>query len=250
MIPYVNKIVSRFLSSHVTKHDDHSWRRLFVRTISAQLHIFGLIAALAVTAYLTLLLFKRSHDLPPRHWVACFVFSISGLLVFASSSLLHIFCDGFRISKSFYRSLRFLDHASIYLFIAGCYTVFVFNAIQPPWDSIILFIVWITAILGLFYSGLKHLLPKVLRRRWISTGFFLALGWTILIRLPEAWQALSGLSKLLLVAGGFFYTLGACVFATRRPNLWPGVFGFHEIWHVAVLLGYAFHAAMVLNFYR
>lgn len=250
MISLFKNLVIRFSSTHIAKHDDHSLARFLARTVSAQLHTFGFVLAFGFSALLLMLLPARTPTVELRHFVAAILFGLSGLMVFASSSLLHFLADGFRISTPFFRVLRFLDHASIYLFIAACYTVFVINTIKAPWDSIILTIVWSTAVIGLCYTAFKSLLPKPLRNRWVSTGIFLALGWTILIRLPEAWQSLDSIERFLLVLGGFFYTVGAAVYASRRPNPLPKVFGYHEIWHLAVLLGYASHSAMVLGFYK
>lgn len=250
MIPALKRSISAKLSPHITTHSDHSLRRLLLRTVSAQLHSLGFLLALGFSTTLLMAIYQQSPGLDRIHWISAVIFGLTGLMVFASSSLLHFLADGFQISIGFFRLLRFLDHASIYLFIAGCYTVFVINTIQAPWNSIILTIVWSTAILGLVYTALKSRLPKLLRSRWVSTGLFLALGWTILIRLPEAWQALETAERGLLVIGGFFYTAGAAVYASRQPNPYPKIFGFHEIWHLAVLLGYVSHSAMVLSFYK
>lgn len=250
MISLFKNVVIRFSSAHIAKHSDHSFARFLARTVSAQLHAFGFVLALGISTLLLFALLSHASHVELRHLFAAVLFCIAGLLVFASSSLLHFLADGFRISKPFFRTLRFLDHASIYLFIAACYTVFIINTVKAPWDSIILAVVWSTAAVGLCYTAFKSVLPRSLQNRWVSTGIFLALGWTILLRLPEAWQSLDTIERTLLCLGGFFYTAGAAVYASRRPNPIPKVFGHHEIWHLAVLFGYVSHSAMVLAFYR
>lgn len=76
------------------------------------------------------------------------------------------------------------------------------------------------------------------------------MGWVLIIRAPELFSKTSPMASFLLVAGGLSYTLGAVVYALKKPNPIPGWFGFHEIWHVAVMLGYGFHYFLILGFYR
>lgn len=249
MISSFLKWITSLLSEHISKHSDHSLRRFLVRTISAQLHIIGFILALGFSVVLLAAIFKRSPDLDRSHWISATIFGLTGLLVFASSSLLHFLDDGFQLSSPFQDALRLLDHSSIYLFIAGCYTAFVVNTLEAPWDLYILTLVWTTAILGMTYTALKKRLPIWMQSRWVSTGLFLALGWTILVVLPDAWKALDAVQRGLLVLGGLSYTLGAIVYASQRPNPFPKIFGYHEIWHVAVLFGFTFHSAMIVRFY-
>lgn len=249
MASSLSKSIATLFSKHITKHTDHSLRLFLARTISAQLHVFGFFLALGFSTTLLLTVHQRSSSLESSHWISALVFSATGLMVFASSSALHFLADGFQISAPARNILRLLDHSSIYLFIAGCYTVFVLNTIKAPWDAYVLTLVWSTALLGMLYTALKSRLPKALQNRWVSTGLFLALGWTVLIILPEAWSALDGTKRGLLVLGGLSYTLGAFVYASQRPDPIPKVFGHHEIWHIAVLFGFCFHSTMILKFY-
>jgi hemolysin III len=76
------------------------------------------------------------------------------------------------------------------------------------------------------------------------------MGWTLVIRLQEAVEHLGARGIFLLVAGGISYTLGAVIYALKRPNFFNGVFEFHEIWHVMEMIGFGFHYFLILNFYR
>lgn len=235
------------LSRHIRKHPDHSARRLFQRTVSAQLHLAGFIAG--TVGFVVLAMASLNHpDL--RHFWACLVFGLTGLAVFGTSTLYHFMNDGFQISPKFQNLLHSLDHFAIYLFIAGTYTPFVFNVIDPPWDSYLLIGVWTTAIFGIAYTIFQSRLPRLIRHRYFRTAIYVLMGWVLIIRAPEMFSKTSPLSSFLLVAGGISYTLGAVVYALKKPNPIPGWFESHEIWHVAVMLGCGFHYFLILGFYR
>lgn len=235
------------ISRHVRKHDDHSFRLFLLRTVSAQLHLLGLFIAIAIFAVLLYLVISKSPTV--THILACCIFGLTGVSVFASSSLYHFMADGFQISDKANSWLNTYDHFSIYFFIAGTYTAFIVNAIEPPWDNYLLVTVWTLALIGMAYTILKSRLPKPLQSRYLSTALFVALGWTLSIRISEAWAAIDFTSRFFLTAGGLAYTLGAVVYATKRPDPFPNRFGYHEIWHVAVLIGFAMHASLILRFY-
>jgi hemolysin III len=75
------------------------------------------------------------------------------------------------------------------------------------------------------------------------------MGWLAIARVDEIWSALTPSGRFYLLAGGMSYTLGACVYAFKWPRLFQGVFGFHELWHIAVLMGFGFHFLLVLGLY-
>jgi hemolysin III len=122
-----------------------------------------------------------------------------------------------------------LDHAGVYLLIAGSYTPYAFLVMSPGWAVPVLAIVWGGALAGILLKLFWVGAPK-----WLSAAIALALGWV-------AAAAFSQLLKLelpgvlLVIAGGLFYTVGAIVYVRRRPNPAPGVFGYHELFHVLTL---------------
>lgn len=239
-----------FAMAHVQKHADHSLKNFFKRTISAQSHLLGGIAAIVGTAFLLYFTSKNPETRgQAKHFWSCLVFGITGILVFVSSTVLHFFCDGFRISKELDKILSDIDHYSIYLFIAGTYTPFIINVISPPWDVILLTVVWTIAAIGILYTHFKTKLPHWAQHRFIYTGIFVVMGWVAIARIVEMYAKLSPLGLFLLVAGGLSYTFGAVIYATERPKLFEGVFSSHEIWHIAVMMGYAFHYFLILGFY-
>jgi hemolysin III len=140
------------------------------------------------------------------------------------------------------RWMRRIDHSGIYLMAAATYT---------PWGLLMLDGAWQVAVLALGWAGVAVAIAIRLAwndaPRWMTAAIALAIGWGSLIGLPGADGApVAGL--VLLLAGGFFYSAGAVVYVTRRPNPAPTVFGFHEVFHVLVVAGVACHYAMVMLF--
>jgi hemolysin III len=132
-----------------------------------------------------------------------------------------------------------LDHAGVYLLIAGTYTPFGLIVMSRGWAIAVLSIVWGGSALAIALKFCWVQSPK-----WLSATIGLALGWvgaaafTQLLKLPTAALA-------LVVAGGLFYSAGAIVYARRRPNPFPGVLGYHEIFHLCTLAAAACHTAAI-----
>lgn len=181
--------------------------------------------------------------------MACVAFGVTGIGVFAASTFYHFLSDGFEISNRLRQFVKDLDHSSIFLFIAGTYTPFIINIFTPPWDQILMVLIWTIGIFGVAYVFLRRSLPTWAKNRFIYTGIFLLMGWTLLIRLGEALEHMTSTAIFLLIAGGLSYSFGAVVYATKRPDPFHGTFGFHEIWHVMVIMGAVFHYFLILNFY-
>ncbi len=229
----------------IEKRPDHSWPLFFRRTIAAQTHLVTLMMALIGLIYLL----PKAEELGPLHYWGSFAFGVSAIGVFFISSLYHFLHDGYTISPRLIELMETLDHCAIYLFIAGTYTPFLVNAVQEPWKSALMLTVWSMALMGILYTALKHRLPTWAQSRAVYTGLFVMMGWTLLLRIGEIWDSLSETSLVFLLLGAGAYTLGAVVYSLERPALKNRAFGSHEIWHVMVSMGFAFHYAMVLNFY-
>ena len=138
------------------------------------------------------------------------------------------------------RVVRRLDHASIYLLIAGTYTPYGLLVLSGAWQFSILGVVWIGAALAIVQRLFWLDAP-----RWVPVAAGISLGWVGIVALPQIIEA-SGLAGTVLVAaGGIFYTLGAVVYAVQRPNLVPATFGFHELFHVLTVLAAACQFAAV-----
>jgi hemolysin III len=132
--------------------------------------------------------------------------------------------------------LRRLDHSMIFVFIGACYTPVGMLVLEGASRWALLAIVWSGAVAGVVFSVAWINAP-----RGVCTATYVGLGWVALIAVPELTRALPALPMALIALGGVFYTAGGIVFALGRPNPWPLVFGFHEIFHVLVILGAIAH---------
>ncbi len=167
------------------------------------------------------------------------VFGLSMVLMYTSSALYH----ALRVSERALLWLRKLDHAAIFLFIAGTYTPVLLQALEPAWRPWALGLVWILAVLGV---GLKLVTLKA--PRWLYTATYLGMGWLAVFLLPKL--AITPWALGFLIAGGVAYSLGALVYATKWPNPLPQQVGFHGLWHLFVLLGSLGMYLAVLFLYR
>ncbi len=224
--------------------DDHNWALFFKRTIAAQIHFIAFVGALV-----GVLVFCLSPSIRGLHLFACVTYAVLAAFLMGVSAVYHFASDGLEISKELEQTLEDLDHIAIYLFIAATYTPFFLNAISSAWKYPLLIFIWVLALSGVLYIKYRPFLPAWTRSRFVYTGLYLLMGWTMLIRFGEISQNLSALKLTLLGLGAAAYTIGAMIYAFKRPNFFPGYFGFHELWHIAVVFGIAFHFALVLSFY-
>ena len=140
------------------------------------------------------------------------------------------------------RWMRRLDHAAIYLLIAGTYTPFGLLALEGAWQIAILGVVWGGAVVAIALRVLWVDAP-----RWVAAANALALGWVALAALPKIYDD-TGFSGLALLAlGGLLYTAGALIYARKRPDPVPDVFGYHELFH-ALVVAAAFCQYMAVAF--
>lgn len=197
-------------------------------------HLVGAVAALVATVPLVAL---TGGDWQSR--LATLVFGLTSVLLFGASAALH----GVWASPRGEVWLRRLDHAAIFTLIAGTYTPILVVAVRPDSPRLawtVLAVVWGIAACGVVFKLLWIEAP-----RWLSTGLYLLMGWLVVGAIVPVVRALGPVGTGWLAAGGLFYTVGAVIYGAKRPNPWPGSFGFHELWHVLVLLGWACHAVLV-----
>ena len=136
--------------------------------------------------------------------------------------------------------MRRLDHSMIFLLIAGTYTPFSILALHGAFKAVILAVVWSGAAVGIALKQLR------LRGLGAVTGaLYVSLGWVAIVAAPQ-FITLPVAATALLLAGGVLYTAGALVFLRKRPDPWPDLFGYHEIWHVFVTSGVLCHYLAIL----
>ncbi len=166
----------------------------------------------------------------PAKWAAA-VFMASSLLLFGNSALYHRFNWGPRTKIV----LKRIDHANILLLIAGTYTPLATLALPPEKGTLLLFLVWGGALLGILFRVFWIHAP-----RWLYVALYLLLGWAAVMYIVDLLNANVAMMVLVIV-GGLLYTGGAIVYALKKPNPWPGHFGFHEIFHVCTVLAFLCH---------
>lgn len=159
------------------------------------------------------------------------VFTASSLLLFGNSAVYH----RFDWKPSVKAVLRRVDHANILLLIAGTYTPIALLALPPEKGTLLLTLVWGGAVLGILFRVFWLGAP-----RWLYVALYLLLGWAAVMYLIDLFQA-NPVMMVLVIVGGLLYSAGAAVYAMKRPNPWPGHFGFHEIFHVCTVLAFLCH---------
>ncbi|HWO16276.1 MAG TPA: hemolysin III family protein [Solirubrobacterales bacterium] len=141
------------------------------------------------------------------------------------------------------RWMRRLDHSMIFFLIAGTYTPFALLVLNGPLADAVLAVVWIGAIAGAIVEMVWIEHPK-----WVAALIYMSLGWVAVIAFPGLWDEMGGTGTLLVAAGGLLYTAGAIVYATQRPDPFPRVFGYHEVFHALVILAAAAQFAAIAFF--
>lgn len=161
------------------------------------------------------------------------------ILLYGASSLYH----WIRTSPKKVLVLKKLDHSAIYLLIAGSYTPVFFYGLSGGWKWAMLSIVWLLACAGIILKMWYINAP-----RWVSTSFYVALGWIALVPFIQLVRTLPAGAIALMITGGVVYTVGAAIYATKRLDFFPGRFGFHEIFHLFVIAGSIIHFIMVAHY--
>lgn len=174
----------------------------------------------------------------PAHRLAAVVYGIGVTTMLAVSAVYH--SSG--ISPTTRARLRRVDHSTILLAIAGSYTGFAVFALDGAPERRLLVFVWIAAVIGI-----------VIRMTWLGApsaivaAVYLVVGWSALLEINAFMDALNPLDLGLIVAGGLLYSAGAAVYALHRPNPWPAVFGYHEVFHLLVVTAVAVHYVAALR---
>ena len=170
--------------------------------------------------------------------VAATIYAATLLLLFGTSASYHRLAHSVRTREIMQR----LDHSMIYLLIAGTYVPICLVALPPAWGIPMLAIVGTLAVVGMVLKlGFFH------GARIVSYSLYLVMGWVAVIAAPALIANLSGLQLGLMIAGGLAYTVGFPVLVRRRPDPWPKTFGYHEVWHLLVVVAAVLHFAAVTD---
>ncbi len=141
------------------------------------------------------------------------------------------------------RWMRRLDHAAIYLLIAGTYTPFGLLALTEAWRWTVLPVAWGGALAAIVLK-----LAWIDSPKWLTAAIAIVLGWMGVVALPQLWEHSGAAGVALLAGGGVLYTAGALIYARRRPDPVPAVFGYHELFHALVTAAAACQYAAIALF--
>jgi hemolysin III len=190
------------------------------------LHLGACLAAIAGIVVMLLL----AHN--ARGYVGASIFGASLIAVYGISALYHRLPWGRRM----FEVMRRLDHAMIFFLIAGTYTPFCLLVLGNAWGITLLSVT--ASIAGI---GALTRLAWLNSPRWIAVSLYLAVGWVALVAASQILQRLDIAPLVLLVIGGIAYSMGGIAYALRRPDPWPKVFGYHEVFHSLTIMGSASH---------
>jgi hemolysin III len=186
---------------------------------------------------------------------AVLIFQSHGWLTLASIIVYSLsLCGLLGISALYHRKqwlpagrarMRRLDHAGIFILIGGTATPVCLLGMSAPAGPRVLMIFWTAVALGVVQSVFWAKAPK-----WLAAALYVGVGWLAIPYFSEMLADLGTLNMALLAAGGLVYTAGAVIYALKRPNPWPAVFAYHEIFHVLVIVAAIFHFIVVSRLLR
>lgn len=211
-------------------------KKILREPVNGLTHLAG--GVLAVAGLVVLLVGAAGAGRPDQ-LVAFGVFGSSLIVLYTASALYHLL----PLSPAGVARLRRLDHMSIFALIAGTYTPFCLLVLEGGWRWGLLGLIW-----GLALGGVLIKLFWMDAPRWLSVLIYLGMGWIAVIAGPQLFRTLPAGGIAWVLAGGLIYSAGALVYGLKRPNPAPGIFGFHELWHLFVLAGSACHFWAVLEY--
>ncbi len=203
--------------------------------VSAYTHLVG--ALLAIIGFI-LMIIKTLNIGRLEVEISILVFGLSLILLYSMSTTYHMVDPSFIKVKQI---LRKLDHIMIFVLIAGTYTpICLINLKDMLIGNVLLIVVWAVALIGLFIKLFWINAP-----RWIATSLYILMGWTVIFVIKPVVANLSGQAIFWLLCGGISYTLGGFIYGLKKPNLTFKNFGFHELFHIFILIGSICHFIMV-----
>jgi hemolysin III len=200
-------------------------------------HLIGILLSIAGLVLLLVL-----SDGEPWRTVSFAIYGSSLIILYTASTLLH----SIKANAANEKKLRIFDHAAIFILIAGSYTPIALVTLQkthPAWGWSLLSVAWGIALLGVLFKVFWIHAP-----RWLSTALYLGMGWMSLIVIVPMAQSFAVGGLVWLAVGGAFYSVGAVIYALKKPDFFPKMFGYHELWHLFVLAGSFCHFMMMLKY--
>lgn len=204
--------------------------------ISSYTHAIG--ACLSFLGVFAMIIYSASSsEFTPVPLIGAVVFGFSLVALYSASAVYHFV----NTTASRLARLRKLDHAMIYVLIAGTYTPLTMSFMDQPHGYILTAAIWTAAIVGIIVKLLWFNAP-----RWLSTSFYLILGWAIVFDF-KALQSIPFPCLTFVAAGGILYSIGAVIYIIKKPDI-SKAWGFHELFHLFILLGSLSHFLAVFLF--
>jgi hemolysin III len=208
----------------------------FREPVSGLTHLLG--AFVSLIGLIFLIVFSVNENSILRI-VTVTIFGISLILLYSASSVYHLV----KVSEKAIKVYRRIDHSMIYVLIAGSYTPICLIALRKSWGIQMLVLIWSLAIMGILVKNFWFNAP-----RWLSTAFYIIMGWAAVIVILPLSRVLSPIAMTWLVAGGVSYTIGGLIYGLKWPKITNKYFGFHEIFHLFVLLGSFCHYWLIIKY--
>jgi hemolysin III len=195
-------------------------------------HLLGFMFALPASV----LLMIRGFQVAVWYGVGACLYALGLNALFLCSTLHH----GIHGTPRFEERMRTLDYLAIFLLIGGTFSPFCLTVARGPLGWTVFGVIWFFCVVGMSLRATNPHLPKA-----ITMTFYVGLGWLATLIAPAVWETRGPPAAIGLAIGGLLYTVGGVIYVREKPNPIPGVFGFHEIWHLFVLAGAAFHYAVL-----
>ncbi len=204
--------------------------------ISALTHFIGFVLSIPILIVLVILSSKYATI---YHVVSFSIFGASLIMLYGASTIYH----ALPVSEKTVAILRRIDHMMIFVLIAGTYTPVCLITLKGTWGWTLLALVWAFAFGGIILKAVWFNAP-----RWLSTAIYVVMGWLVVFAFYPLGKSMPLGGIILLSLGGISYTLGAVIYALKWPKLNFKNFGFHEIFHVFVMIGTAFHVTLMFAY--
>lgn len=204
--------------------------------MSGLTHFIGFLLAILG---LVMLILKSVDPVKPWHITTFSIFSAGMVLLYLASTLYH----WLPLSEVGVQRLRRVDHIMIFVMIAATYTPICLIPLRDSIGWVLFGSVWGIAVLGLLIKIFWLQAP-----RWLSTAIYISMGWLAILGIVPIIKTLQPGAVFWMINGGVLYTFGAVIYAIKRPNPWPNRFGFHEIFHVFVMMGSFSHFMMMYQY--
>lgn len=204
--------------------------------ISGLTHLFG--ALLSLVAFIFMVHYSIITN-SSVSLVSSIIFGLSLIFLYLASATYHLV----NVSEKITAVLRRIDHMMIFVLIAGTYTPICLITLNGKAGTVLFICIWLVAILGILFKVFWFNAP-----RWLYTFFYIAMGWIAVFAFAPISKAMAVPGIVLMIAGGIVYSLGGVIYAFKWPIRNAKYFGFHEIFHIFVILGSVLHFFMIYEF--